>query len=87
MRAGSPGRRPENPTSKSTPETYLTVSITSSTEKPRAQPQVRHDDRGDEVNDGVNVVFGDQRGHARLGRNVESASLASLVATYVQPAC
>jgi len=33
--AGSPARRPANATSKSTPETRFTVSITSSTEKPR----------------------------------------------------
>jgi hypothetical protein len=32
---GSPTRRPANPTLKSTPDTRFTVSITSSTEKPR----------------------------------------------------
>src|SRR5262245_366994 len=99
---GSPARRGASSTLKSTPATRLTVSITSSTEKPRivlahrhalgvavdrrdrgedeiAHPcfdrgelteriadRVWHDDRGGEMDNGVDPMRGDERAYARL---------------------
>src|SRR5262249_8739493 len=55
--AAAPARRPTNATSKSTPETRFTVSITSST-------------GGGEMDNGVDPVLRDQRSHARLVTDV-----------------